>query len=204
MSQKFLLIGGGGHCRSVLASLRRAKSDVIGIIDPGLEKGSLIDGVPVLGDDSHAEKFKDQALVLITVGSVGSNAVRVKLFQAYRKSGFSFGTLVDPSARVTENVTIGGGTVILASVIVNTGAKIGANCILNTGTIVEHECQVGDHAHIACGAILCGTVRVDMGAFVGAGATVRQGAKVGESAVVGAGSVILKDVPAAATVFGVH
>ncbi len=62
--------------------------------------------------------------------------------------------------------------------------------------------QIRSFAHIGPGAVLAGNVKVGEGAFVGANSVVRQGLKIGAFAVVGAGAVVIKDVPAKATVVG--
>ena len=53
MSKKILLVGGGGHCKSVLDSVQLLNQfSEIGIIDNILNIGKLVLGVPVIGCDN--------------------------------------------------------------------------------------------------------------------------------------------------------
>ena len=74
MGKKLLLIGGGGHCRSVLDTARSAGIyDEFGIIDFA---DSACPGVPVIGRDEDIPQLVREGWTdgIITVGSVGVNA----------------------------------------------------------------------------------------------------------------------------------
>ena len=91
----------------------------------------------------------------------------------------------------------------MAGVVIQPSSMIGRNAIINTRASVDHDCIIGDHVHIAPGVTLSGAVRVEEGAHVGTGCTVIQGVQIGRNSTIGAGSLVLKDVPARTTVYGV-
>ena len=140
---------------------------------------------------------------ILGIGSVGSTAVRHAVFLRALASGLLPWTVRHPSCVVSGSARLGEGCQLLARSVINTHAGLERNVIVNTGAIVEHDCQIGESSHIASGAVLCGQVVLEPGVHIGANATVRQGIRIGAGAIVGAGSVVVRTVPAGATVVGV-
>lgn len=205
MENKIVLIGGGGHCKSVLdAALRSARFSEIAIVDPALPSGAFVLGCRVAGDDDILPTLREKGFVnaFITVGSIEDTLLRRKLVNKATAMGFQFPVIVDPSAVVSKSTVIGEGTFIGKNAVVNADALIGNHCILNTGSIVEHECAVGDFSHISIGVVLCGGVYVGKDAFIGAGTLVKQGMRIGDQSVIGIGSVVLEDIPSGLKAYG--
>lgn len=117
----------------------------------------------LIGDGGHAKVIKSfydcRNQVLI---AIGDNRARKKEASAYQ----NFGTAIHRSAIVKTN-EIGEGTVIMANVVIQAGAKIGKHCIINTGASIDHDCVLEDFVHIAPGAHLCGNVHVGEGSLIG-------------------------------------
>lgn len=204
--EKLVLIGGGGHCKSVLdAALRSEMYSEIVITDPILQKGTKILGCPVAGDDSLLPELKKDGFInaFVSVGSIQNAGLRMQLVNKAGAVGFRFPVIVDPSAVVSRHAQIEEGTFVGKHVIINAAAKIGRHCILNTGCVIEHECRVDDFTHISVGAILCGNVQVGTQSFIGAGSTVIQEVKIGDGTVIGAGSTVLVCVGDNRTKYGV-
>lgn len=198
-----VVLGGGGHARVLLESLRLSGVRSLAVIDPGL-RGRTIDGVPVLGgDELLAELGKTHTRFMVGLGAVSDNRPRLRLYERASSAGLIPIAVAHPAAIVSKDAALVPGAMVFPGAVVNSGATVGANAIVNTGAIVEHGCCIGDHAHVASGAILCGDVRVERLAHVGAAAVVRQGLTIGENAVVGAGAVVVRDVLERAVVVGV-
>lgn len=203
---RLVIIGGGGHARSVIECITtRGLHRIIGIaeVDPS-RIGQHVDGVEIICDDAHLDRLggDDDIGFVMGVGGNRDNRPRQEIFNRALAQGLRPITLVHPAAWVAGNAQVGLGTVILAGAIVNPGAVVGDNVILNTGCIVEHDCRVGDHAHISTRAALSGSVAVGRLAHVGAGAVIRQGLNVGYGAVVGIGAVVTKNVEEGSVVAG--
>ncbi|WP_243224832.1 acetyltransferase [Microbacterium sp. CIAB417] len=196
-----ILLGGGGHARSVLAALEQAGSGVLGYVAP--EPGSLGE-LPHLGDDSVLAEFGPERVALVNgLGSAGSTRARRELHERVISDGYTVVDVVHPRAFIDSGVPLGGGVHVLANAVVNVGAVLGDGALINTGAIIEHDCVIGAHAHVAPGAVLGGAVRVGAGAHVGLGSRVLQGVTIGSGSVIGAGAVVLSDVPDGVTVVGV-
>lgn len=197
MSKKIVLIGGGGHCRSVLDTLLRNGDyrDIV-ITDNNVPEGTKISGCNVVGNDYILSELLEDGYeyAFITVGSLESTRPRRFLFSKACELGFDIPAVIDRSAVVSEYAKLGNGVFVGKNAVVNAEAVIGDCAIINTGAIVEHECSVGEFTHISVGAKLCGNVIVGSDCLVGAGATVIQGIKIGSNAVIGAGSTVIRDI----------
>lgn len=201
-----VVIGGGGHARTVIDGIRSAGlAEPVGILDPQRSTSDAIDGVPVLGGDELLHSLADRGITAfaVGVGGVGDNGPRRAAFLRGVDAGLMPLTVVHASAVVATGVIIGRGSFVAAGAVVNVGVVTGENVILNTGALIDHDCVLGDHVHVSPGATLCGTVRVGTMAHVGANAVVRQQVSVGEGAVVGIGAAVVEDVAEGRTVVGV-
>lgn len=198
-----LLYGGGGHGKVVLDILQEAgEYEVLGILDDDTAKrGTTFQGLPVLGgmEVLTAAGYR-QARVII---GIGDNRRREAVASRLADLSVTYATAVHPAAHLARSVRVEGGTAIMAGVVVNPDAWIGAHVIINTASSVDHDCEVESFAHISPGARLAGGVTVGHGAHVGAGATVLPGVRIGVWATVGAGAVVIEDVPEQTTVVGV-
>lgn len=205
MSNGIVLVGGGGHCISVLDSLLDInRFSLIGIIDREEYKGQDILGVQIIGSDDDLPKLYSQGFqyAFITVGSIGDPRIRIRLSKMLDNIGFTIPNIVDPSARLSSHADLERGIFVGKNAVVNAGAKIKSHVIINTGAIIEHNCMIGEFAHIAPGAILGGAVKIGANTHIGANSTIRQQIVVGSDTVIGMGSVVVKDFEDHVTAYG--
>lgn len=197
MGNKLVLLGGGGHCKSVIdAALRLDSFDDIVITDLTLAVGTKVLGCKVVGADDCLEELRHEGFgfAFISVGNIKGNPLRKKLAERAAALGFKSPVIIDPSATVSDSVVTGEGTFIGKNVVVNADVRIGKHCIINTGAIIEHGCVVDDFSHVSVGAILCGEVSIGKNCMIGAGSTIIQCLNIGNDVVIGANSTVLADV----------
>lgn len=200
-----IVVGAGGHARVVADALQASGCVVPGFVDPFIAPGTLVAGLPVLGNDAWLKTDGGYDLAN-GVGGTGEASVRGRrraLQERLEAAGFSFVPVRHPSALVSPGADIGPGVQLMARCVIQTGVRIGAGAIINTGAIVEHGCQIGAFSHCATGAILCGDVSIGNDAHIGAGAVVRQGVALERGVVVGAGAVVLRSEPGNGPLLGV-
>ena len=179
--EKILLVGGGGHCRSVIDVIEQLGSYTIaGIIDQPDLVGSEVLGYPVIGtDDDLAHLYGRYTHAIITVGQVRSNVIRRRLFHQLKEIGYSLPVIVSPLGYLSAHAKVDEGTVIMHYAMVNAGAKVGVNCIINSKALVEHDVIIGDHVHISTAVVLNGGVEIASHSFVGSNTTSKEGSRAG-------------------------
>ena len=189
---KILLIGGGGHCKSVIDVIEQAGLfEIAGIIDMQNKVGGNILGYPIVGTDDDVSLFRNDIDAFhISLGMTGVSDKRAKLFNELKSTGLRFPVIISPLAYVSKYAIIGEGTVIMHHAIVNAGAIVGSNCILNSKSLVEHDAVIGDNCHIATGAIINGSVIVGEGSFIGSGSVSKQGSTIPAGTFIKANSII--------------
>jgi UDP-perosamine 4-acetyltransferase len=205
MNDAILIIGGGGHAKQVIETLRLTYPHApLAIIDRRTDDLRGVLGVPVIGTDDFLQNAATKGFRFFTMGfgGVGDNQPRAEAFARASRAGLAPLQVMHPSAVIAASATIGRGSQCLFGAVIEAEALLGDNVLVSSRAIVEHDCRVGDHVHVATGAIVTGAVEIGAFAHIGAGAVVRQGAKIGANALVGMGSVVTKDVPPGVTVMG--
>lgn len=205
INRKILLLGGGGHCKSVLDSLARKNLYTeVGIIDMKENIGKSILGISIIGcDDDLLKLYKEgYTYAFVTLGSVGNPNTRVKLFRKLKHIGFQIPNIIDSTAIISEHVVLAEGIYIGKNVVVNVGSYIAKGAIINTGSTIEHDCIIGEFSHISPGSVLCGEVQIGANTHVGAKSVVKQQVKIGAKTLIGMGSVVLKNVSENVVAYG--
>jgi len=204
-SLPLILLGSGGHAKVLLALAQAAGLTVQGVCDPFLAEQAVLEwrGIPVLGGDDTLNAIDPSTVGMINgIGQLVRSDVRRRIYERLRTKGFSFPSLIHPTAWVAATTQLGEGVQIMAGVIIQPDCSVGENTILNTRASIDHDCRIGAHVHVAPAATLCGGVIVEDSGFIGSGATVIQGLRVGEGAVVGAGVALVRDLIRGNTILG--
>ena len=193
--KRILLIGGGGHCHSVIDSLvQLGVYDEIGIID---NINHSYNGVSVVGKDADIERLHNCGWkeAFITVGSIGDTAIRRRLYGMVKGMGLHIPSIIDPTAVLARDIIVGDGVFIGKGAVINSACRIGECAIINSGAVIEHDCIIGSFVHISPGAVICGEVRIGDDTHIGAASSVRQMINIGINSLIGIGSVVVKDIP---------
>lgn len=205
MSLPLILIGAGGHAKVLVDALRLAGREVKGILT--LERalwGKAVWGIPVVGEDDRINDYRPGEIEIVNgIGSVGDPSTRIKVYMAMKDKGFSFATVIHPSAIISGDVSLGEGVQVMAGAIIQPGCRIGDNVIVNTGAMIDHDCCIGNHVHLTTGVVLSGEVKVGPKTHIGTGASVIQGIAIGGSVLVAAGSAVVREIPDNVRVRGV-
>jgi len=171
--KEILLVGGGGHCKSVIDVIEQeGKYQIAGIIDKKELVGQEVLGYNIIGsDDDLEELFLKYKYAFVTVGQIKSNSLRVELFTSLKKIGYELPVVVSPLAYVSRHAKVEEGTVIHHYALVNANATVGANCIINSKALIEHDAIIEEYCHISTATVINGGVVVKANSFVGSNAT---------------------------------
>lgn len=194
-----IIYGGGGHGKSLIDLLRVLEGyNIVGIIDDGLDPGTQIMGVPVIGKGQDLPEWRAKGLMLAVnaVGGIGNIGRRVEVFRRLIRAGFAFPTLIHPTACVEPGATLDQGVQVFPHAYVGSEVQLGFGTIINTAAVVSHDCVLESYVNIAPGTMLAGGVSVGQGVLIGMGVSVNLNVKVGAGAMIGNSAVVKADVPA--------
>ena len=202
-TSSIVIYGAGGHAKVVADLVRLRTISIAGFVDDTNphRRGEKFCGSLVFSD-AQGVRQKHSDIDLDAVIAIGDCNARVRIAVELERQNFRLLILIHPTAAVAGSARIGAGTVVMAGAIINADAVIGKNVIINTGAIVEHDCVIEEGAHICPGVRLGGGVNIGSQAWIGIGAIVKDRVHIGSASIVGAGSLVLKDVPDNATVYG--
>ena len=196
MTKNLILVGGGGHCKSVIEAAESAGYNILGVLDTPENVGKQVLAYSVIGTDDDIPQYVDKAEFVITVGFIKNPAIRIKLYNKVKEAGGKLATVIASTAHVSKYSTIGEGTVVMHQAFVNAGAHIGANCIINTFCNIEHDAQIGDQCHISTGTMVNGDCKVGDRCFIGSQSVLSNGIAIGDDIIVGAASFVRKSISA--------
>ena len=198
--KKFIMIGAGGHARSVAdIVLQNGEYECVGCIDP--MPGDVL-GIQVIGNDNDLESFFAEGIRYIFI-AIGENHLRHKLFGQAVSMGFEPINVISRDAVISPRALLGKGICVMAGAVINVNTVIGDNCIINTRCSIDHDCHIGKSSHIAPGASLSGTVSTGDGVHIGTGASVIDGISIGDWAYIGSGAAVVKHIPPGVMAYGV-
>ena len=197
-----VLVGGGGHCKSVIDVAESAGYNILGILDMPEDVGKQVLDHKVIGTDDDIPQYVDKAEFIITVGFIKNPATRIILYNKVKEAGGKLATIIASTAHVSKYSTIGEGTVVMHQAFVNAGAHIGANCIINTFSNIEHDAQIGDQCHISTGTMVNGDCKIGERVFVGSQSVLANSITIGDDIIVGAGSLVRKSITKAGVYSG--
>jgi len=182
-----LIYGAGGHSKSIVKMIRESGYDIVGVIDPKLDKGvKFLDRFEVLGQEDDLPGLLAAGIktAFIGVGGASNNSARTGIFERLEKMGFRLPPLISRLSALDEDVKIGSATYVFPGASIGHSYVIGNNCIINQGSILCHDSSVGDHSHLAPGAIVAGGCEIGRNCTVGMAATIMNAVKVGDNCLV--------------------
>lgn len=194
---RLLLLGFGGHARSVADVALSAGFAELLFVDEHGAAGQTFAGFPVTGAMPPVEDGWP------CMPCAGRNEWRREQLTRLASEGRPIATVISPRATVGVGAQVGDGVFVGHHAHIGPLARIGAGTIVNTAAAVEHDCVVGECCHVSVHATVAGRGRLGGLVFVGAGATVIDGVSVVGEVTIGAGGVVIANIDAPGTYVGV-
>ncbi len=203
--EKVIIIGGGGHAKVLVDCLLLSGATIIGITDIDSNNcHSSFSNVKFIGKDEAIFQYDQKDILLVNgLGFTDKSNRRAAIFELFKKSGYSFASVIHPSAVISSDVVLSEGVQVMAGSVIQPGCKVGANSIINTSVAIDHDCIIAENVHIAPGSVLSGNVTIEQSVFIGAGTTIIPGVTIGLKCIIGAGSLVNTDIPTKTKAFGV-
>ena len=186
-----VLIGGGGHCISVIDIIENGNEfNILGILELNSKEDNIL-GYKILGGDNLIpELVNENTYFLITVGQIKNYSIRKKIAKTLAENNAKLATIISSSAYVSKHAHIEQGSVIMNHAVINAKSKIGKNCIINTMSNIEHGVSIGDFCHISTCAVINGDSIIGSETFIGSNATISNGTSIKENSIISAGKFI--------------
>ena len=191
LKKNIVLVGGGGHCISVIDIIENGNEfNILGILDSNSKENNLL-GYKILGGDNLIpELVNKNTYFLITVGQIKNYSIRKNIAKTLTENNAKLATVISCLAYVSRHAFIEQGTVIMNHAVVNAKSKIGKNCIINTMSNIEHNVLIEDFCHISTCAVINGDSIIGSGTFIGSNATISNGISIKENSIISAGKFI--------------
>lgn len=192
MKSPILLIGGGGHCKSLIDVIEQeGRYRIAGILDQQKRIGEKVFGYEIIGCDDDLQKLVLTIKhAVIAIGQITAADTRIELYNCLCALGFELPTIISPRAYVSSHALVGKGTVIMHDVLINAGATVGDNCIINTKALIEHDARIEDHCHISTASVVNGGACIKTGSFFGSNAVSKEYATIMPNSFIKAGNVV--------------
>lgn len=201
---KKLLIIGAGNVGGFLAynlNLFATPYELIGFLDDDPQKiGQTVFGVEVIGSSQKIRDFAPSE-VAVAVG-IAYPSIRKKICDTLLEM-YDCPSFVSKNAWISNQVSIGRGSIIYPGVSVNHESDIGDFVIMNMNCAIGHNCTIASFSTLAPGVNFAGFTYVEESVDIGIGVSTRQRARIGQGAVVGGQSMVVSDIPSYAKAYGV-
>lgn len=142
---------------------------------------------------------KDTRFVL----GLGNSKFRKILSDKLEGQGGVLTSIISNTALIgSYNVTLESGLNIMNNTMISNDVSIGEGTLINAYVSVHHDVKIGKFCEVSPYAVLLGGVRLGDYTSIGSNATILPNVKVGSNVVVGAGAVVTRDVKPYTTVVG--
>jgi len=203
MNMKLYIVGAGsvgGHIARNIEGYGD-RYEIEGLLDDDpLKIGTSLFGYPVLGPVEHALELTGAHIV---VGIAFPNTKKAVITTLSQNSSLIYPALVHDKAWVSEDVSVGKGTVIYPGTCINYGSQIGNFVVMNMNCSLGHHTFVGDYSSLAPGVNTGGHTQIGRSVDVGIGVSTLQDIKLGDHSVIGGQSMVIRDVKKNSRIAGV-
>ena len=196
--KKVILIGAGGHSKSVADAINTNEMELYGFVDE--HKTGMHYGKPILGNKIENIPDFQSYYYLVAIGDVYA---RELWFNKILNMNLNTINIIDQTAVLARTAKIGTGNFIGKYAVINADSVIGDNNVINTKALVEHECMVGSHNHLSTNSVINGNVILEDRVFLGSSSVSNGQLHIGHDSIIGSGSVVIRDVESYTTVVGV-
>lgn len=193
MIQKLILIGCGGHSKSIIDVIESSNEFKIeGLIGLDHELGKTVCGYRVIGTDKNLSNIRNNcSFAFIALGKIGKSENRKRIKIILDNFKFSYPKIKSSGSYISKNAYFGEGTSIGHGVVINAGANIGNHCIINSNSLIEHDVKIGNFTHVSTGALINGNVEIGENSFIGSGAIIRENLKIPNNSIISAGKRVM-------------
>lgn len=201
-----VVVGNGGFAKEIIWLIKNINSrkkewNILGFIGKKEDKGKIINGISVIGDDEWLLGIQKSINVVF---AVANTTLRENLTTKLSGNKYlEFPNLIDPSVIYSDEIEWGIGNLICAGSVLTVNIKIGNYNIINPGCTIGHDTMLKNFVTIYPNVSVSGSVTIENNVEIGVGTKIIQGKRIGQKTIVGAGAVVVRDLPSSCVAVGV-
>ena len=166
--------------------------NLIGFIDDYLPKGKTVFDYKVLGGKEYLFGVSEKVNVIC---AITNPTTRKKIISDLKEGPLvKFPILIHPSAIISNQVKIGGGTVIGPGCVISIHVEVGKHVIVSQNSSLSSHVNIGDYVTIAPACNLGDHVKIGEGAFIGIGNSIMSKSTISSNTVLGADVALTEDM----------
>jgi sugar O-acyltransferase (sialic acid O-acetyltransferase NeuD family) len=201
-----LVVGAKGFAKEVLEILylNKESKDLVFYDDVNNDVPThLYNMFPILITKPQAEHYFKTVDNKFTIG-LGEPKLRSKLYKDFTAIGGQYHSTISKNTQLGSfGIEINKGCNILPGVQISNDVTIGMGTLIYYNAIITHDVKIGQFCELSPGVILLGRCIIKDFVKIGAGAIVFPDVIIGSHTIIAAGSVVRADVPNNAMVAGV-
>ena len=124
----------------------------------------------------------------------GEPRIRRILADKVRDEGYTLGSVVDRTARLSPSARLGEGVIVFPYTYISSCAVIGDNVLIIYGSAVGHDSIIGNNAVVSTLVSISGNCSIGAGCYIGTTACIKERVSIGENTIIGMGSCVFRDV----------
>lgn len=166
--KKLLILGAGGFGQTIseVAELL-GNWENISFVDDQWPEQQWLGCYPIVSNIQNLSLIKQQDFEAII--AVGNNQIRQKWQQLLLDLSIPITTIIHPQTVIAPSAKIGQGVSIMAGCVIGTNTIIQDGAILNMGTLLDHDVIIEDFCHLSVGVKVAGGKRISQQTFLEVG-----------------------------------
>ena len=204
MKEELIIIGAGsvgGHIASNLELYFDEKLVPIFLDDDSSKHDQKFCGCDIVGDISKINRFPKSTPIVV---GIAFPKMKQKIIKKLQVRGYTnFPKLVSKNSWISNDVTIGDGSIIYPGCSINYGSNIGKFVVMNMNCAVGHDSLIENFVSFSPGVNLGGNTKIGQLSEVGIGASTLQFIEIGSESIIGGNAMVTKLFPPKSKIKGV-
>lgn len=174
---------------------RTGEFEFVGYFDDLVEKGTIINGKPVLGKVEEAIELYKQGTFDCIFEGIGYTRFDLReYYYNMLKNKVPFANIIMPRVTIEENVILGEGLFIGEDSIIEQNTIIEDNVFIHRGCFFAHDNKICKHTYIAGRVDTAGFCEIGEKNFVGVRTLFSDDIRTCSNVWIGLGCIVVKDI----------
>ena len=196
MMKRLTLIGTKEFSEQIISFANRTgEFEFVGYFDDIVEKGTIVNGKPVLGRVEESLEMYRQGVFDCIFEGIGYTRFDLReYYYNMLKGKVPFANIIDKTASIGCNVILGEGIYVGIKSSVGDNTIIGDNVFIHGSTDIGHDNKIGSHTYFSGRTDTAGFCEIGERNFLGIRTLFSDHIKICNDVWIGLGCVVAKDI----------